>query len=155
MTQSTSERSAAYGVIAVVIILLLAMFWPSGGTPAPAPAYAAQPIIATPTRNPAFTPRPELPRDGAHALAVQPTPIEQPAGGVTAPAVAEPASQLIYASDGSATLAGVDSTWSAPPEPTAVAQPVAPISAELYKSLPVAGEPPADGGRPMTHGRGK
>jgi hypothetical protein len=145
MTRPT-ERNAAYGVIALCIILALAMFWPSGA-PQTAPAYAQQPIIAA---RPAWTPRPEVRRDGLHALAVEATP--EQAGG-TAPA--EPPSQVVYSSDGSATLAGVDTSWQAPPEATSLPVSVVPISAELYKSLPVAGEPPVGGGRPMTHGRGK
>ena len=131
----SSERSAAYGVIALVIILLLAAVWPQTSS-ALTPAQAAAPIliVATPTPNPAWTPRPApAPRDAPpmpptepHALAID----SAPAGGADqAPAtVAEPPSQLVYEGDGSVTLPGVDTTWQAPPEPTVMPEPTAPAA---------------------------
>jgi len=140
MTQP--NRSAAYGVIALCVILALAMLWPSG-TPTPPQALAQQPVIAT---RPAWTPRPAMPRD---VPPVVPTEVVVVAAvDSVAATVAEPQQpQIVYESDGSATLAGVDGPAvdrSAPAD-----APVESPDVALYKSLPVAGEPPAGGGRPL------
>jgi hypothetical protein len=158
---TTPERSTAYGVIAICIVLLLAAVWPNGA-PGVRPAEAAQPIVivATPTPNPAWTPRPELPaREAPPALPTEAPAVAavESAGTVAAPATMDPPqSQIIYESDGSLRLPGVDG-----PAVEANPPPADPISAEtrvqlaadaaLYKSLPVAGEPPADGGQPLMH----
>ena len=120
------NRNAAYGVIVLIILLLLAMFWPSG-SPTPTQALA-QPIIVTPTHNPAFTPRPAMPRDVPPMLATD-APVAEVAVVVATP---EPIVQEVYVE--------------APSAPTA--EPVVIVQTEIVV-VPVAASHPAPTERPV------
>jgi type IV secretory pathway VirB10-like protein len=145
---SPAERGLAAGVAAIAAVLLLTALFGSApprteaAAPEPTPALAY--LIATPTpsqsdvapvaqQKPAqqATAAPEPPVAPVVA-AVEPPPEQPPA----------PASQIIYQADGSAVLPG---GAGGPPTPVDTAQQdQLAADAALYRSLPRAGDPPAN-----------